>query len=154
MKRFRAALAAILIALLVPALSLGADSVVTVSYTSVNSEVSTITWSWLANSGSGAVTSTACTSFKGWVFMASTDPDGTAIPQDQYDITLSDSDGVDIFGGELTNRSNTTSEHAVPVIGSSYYGARFVNGPLTMALSGNNVGSAKGVLKIYFTRER
>jgi len=154
MKKYRAVLAAILISLLVPVLALAADSVVTVSYSSVNAEVSTITWSWTANSGTGAVTSTACTSFKGWVFMATTEPDGTAAPQDQYDITLSDSDGVDIFGGELGNRSNTTSEHAVPVIGTSYYGARFVNGALTMALTGNNVGSAKGTLKIYYTRER
>ncbi len=150
MKKILFALALIL---LLPMLSWAVDpSVVTVTYTNVNEEVSTITWAWTAQSDNGAVTSTACTSFKGWVFMATTDP-GSPAPQAAYDITLSDSDGVDIFNAELTNRSASDSEQAIPKTGSAYYGARFINGALTMALSGNNVGGAKGALKIYYYRE-
>jgi len=138
--------------LLLPALSWAVDpSVVTVSYGSVNSEVSTITWSWVAKSDDGTVTSTACSSFKGWVFMATTDP-GTVQPQAAYDIALNDSDSVDIMGAELNNLSQTVSAHAVPKIGASYYGPRFVNGALTMVLTGNNVGSAAGTVKIYYYR--
>lgn len=123
----------------------------TVAYASINAEVSTITWSWVASVDDGSVPNTASSSFKGWVFMATTDP-GAVAPQDNYDIELRDSDSVDIFGLELNNRDTVTSEHAVPKIGSAYYGARFINGALTMVFSGNNVNSATGTLKIYYYR--
>lgn len=144
---------AIILAILFMASNLWAvdPSVVTVSYGSVNDEVSTITWTWTAKSDDGTVTSTASTAIKGWVFMATTDPGGTA-PQAGYDIVLNDTDSVDIFAAELNNLSATISAQAVPKIGSSYYGPRFVNGTLTMVLTGNNVNSATGTLKIYYYR--
>lgn len=154
MKKVKVILAAALLLLILPILSWAGDSVVTVSYTSVNAEVSTIDWAWTAKTADGTVTDTACSSFKGWVFMATTDPGAVTPPQASYDIEIVDADGVDIFGAELNNRSQTASEHAVPKIGSSYYGARFINGTLTMKLTGNNVGDATGVVKIYYTRER
>lgn len=142
----------VLILLMLPAFCFAAAlGACTVSYTSVNAEVSTITWAWIASADDGSVPNTASTSFKGWVFMATTDP-GTGPPQDNYDIELRDSDAVDIFGGELNNRDTTTSEHAVPKIGTAYYGPRFVNGTLTLVFSGNNVNSATGTLKLYFYR--
>jgi hypothetical protein len=141
-----------LIVLLSAVASWAVDSVVTVTYASVNDEVSTITWTWTAKSDDGTVTSTACSSFKGWVFMATTDP-GAVAPQASYDIVLNDTDSVDIFGAELNDRSATLSQHAVPKIGASYYGPRFVNGTLTMVLTNNNVGSATGIVKIYYYRK-
>ena len=123
-----------------------------VSYANVNDEVSTITWTWTANSADATVPSAASSSFKGWVFMATTDP-GTVSPQDNYDIVLNDADAVDIFGAELNNRSATVSQHTIPKIGSSYYGPRFINGTLTMVLTNNNVNSATGILKIYYYRK-
>jgi hypothetical protein len=128
------------------------DGTCTVSYANVNSEVSTITWTWTASIDNATVPSTASGAVKGWVFMATTDPGATA-PQALYDIVLNDSDSVDIFGAELNDRSATVSQHAVPKIGSSYYGPRFVNGTLTMILTNNNVNSATGILKIYYYRE-
>ena len=147
-------IAIIILAILMMATNLWAvdPSVVTCSYASVNNEVSTITWTWTAKSDDGTVTSTACGSIKGWVFMATTDP-GSTPPQASYDIVLNDSDSVDIFGAELNNLSATISAHAIPKIGSSYYGPRFVNGALTMVLTGNNVNSANGILKIYYYRQ-
>ena len=142
----------VIFALLVPVQAFSAAlGTCTVAYTSVNAEVSTITWSWVASVDDGSVPNTASTSFKGWVFMATTDP-GAVAPLDNYDIELRDSDSVDIFGAELNNRHTTTSQHAVPKIGSAYYGSRFVNGALTMVFSGNNVNSATGTLKVYYYR--
>ncbi len=123
-----------------------------VSYTSVNDEVSMITWTWTASSTDGSVPNTASSAVKGWVFMATTDP-GTPAPQASYDIAINDSDSVDIFGGELNDLSATDGAHAVPKIGSAYYGQRFVNGTLTMTLSNNNVNSAQGVVKVYYYRK-
>jgi hypothetical protein len=57
------------------------------------------------------------------------------------------------LGAELNTLSQTVSAHAVPKIGSSYYGPRFINGALTMVLTGNNVGAAKGAVKIYYYRK-
>ena len=145
---------AIILSVLLMATNLWAvdPSVVTVTYASINDEVSTITWSWKAKSDDGTVTSTACASFKGWVFMATADP-GSTPPQASYDIVLNDTDSVDIFGAELNNLSATVSAHAVPKIGSAYYGPRFINGTLTMVLTGNNVNSATGTVKIYYYRK-
>lgn len=125
----------------------------TVSYASINSEVSTITWSWTASKDNGAVPNTASSTVTGWVFMATTDPGAAIAPQDDYDIELRDTDSVDIFGGTLANRDTATSEHAVPLIGAAYYGHRFINGALTMVLTNNNVNSATGTLKIYYYRQ-
>ena len=149
MKRLKTFLIALF--LLFPALSWGVASVVTVTYGSVNTEVSTITWTWAANSDDGTVTSTACSSFKGWVFMGVVDP-VAGPPQASYDIVLNDSDSADIFGGQFVDLSQTVSAQAVPKIGTSYYGPRFINGILTMVLTGNNVGTATGILKIYYYR--
>ena len=49
----------------------------------------------------------------GYLVKVSTNPSATA-PTDQYDITLLDSDSIDIAGGNLSNRSSTLSEDWVP----------------------------------------
>jgi hypothetical protein len=86
----------------------------------------------------------------GWVFLATTNPGATA-PTDEYSLALNDSEGIDVFGGELETRSESNSEQAAPKIGNTY-GARFVSGPLTIAVSGNSVSGALIALKVYFIR--
>lgn len=128
-----------------------AEGTCTVTYANITSEVSSITWTWTASSTDGSVPSTASGSVKGWVFMATTDP-GAVAPQASYDIVVNDTASVDIFGAELNDRSATLGQHAVPKIGTAYYGQRFVNGALTMVLTNNNVNSATGTLTIYYYR--
>lgn len=77
---------------------------------------------------------------------------GRVAPTSNYDIELHDSGEVDIFGGELHNRSNTASgEYAIPAVGSGY-GKVPVECPLTFSLSGNIVESGEGQLKVFFYR--
>lgn len=87
----------------------------------------------------------------GYVIKAVTNP-GTEAPQDNYDITLTDSEGCDCMGGTLANRHTTTSQQAVPLIGTAFYGDSFVEGPLTCNISGNNVANAATKVSVYFRR--
>ena len=99
----------------------------------------------------GSVTSTA-TPFEinGDVVLAITNPGATA-PQADYDITLTDSDGADVMGGTMVDRSASASERAYPDAGDSNIKA-FVEGPLTVNVSNNNVNGALIVITVYFER--
>lgn len=103
--------------------------------------------SWRADAADGSVPATASPVFNGYVFLVTTNPGATA-PTDNYDITLTDTDSVDIAGGELLNRDTTSSEQAVPKVGA-IYGSRYVESGVTLNLSGNSVNSATGTVKIY-----
>lgn len=75
---------------------------------------------------------------------AVTDP-GSPAPTDNYDITVTDANGNDIFGGELTNRDASASESVEPAI--PYIRVNLKD--LTFNLSGNSENAATGVVKIY-----
>jgi len=110
--------------------------------------------SWVADSGDGSVPQTEFESailvdiVGEYCILAVTDP-GSPAPTDEYDIEILDEYGVDIFGGELNNRSTTNPEQAVPKIGNGY-GGRFCAGPWTFKLTGNSVNSAQGKCVLYF----
>ena len=87
----------------------------------------------------------------GYVFLVVTNPSGVTAPTDAYDITLTDSDGVDVMGGELADRSDSNSEQAVPLI-DGVFGSRFVKGPLTITITGNSVDSAVTVVTVFYYR--
>ena len=80
-----------------------------------------------------------------------TNPGATA-PQAAYDITLTDSDGIDLMGGRMADRSATASEAAVPEIASGVPWPRPVDGALTLTITNNNVNSAIVVAKFFFER--
>lgn len=116
-----------------------------------------LTFTWVTASN-GSLTSTAITANMAKVLtglkavLAVTNPSGGATaPTDNYDITITDADGVDIFGGALNNRDEANSEQARPAI-ATLAGERLVDGVLTFNLSGNSVDSAAGVCKVYFTK--
>jgi len=87
----------------------------------------------------------------GYVFLVVTNPSGVTAPTDNYDITLTDSNGVDIMGGELLNRDETNSEQAVPLI-DGVFGSRFVKGPLTITITNDLVDSAVTVVTVFYYR--
>ncbi len=89
----------------------------------------------------------------GHVMHAETVPSAVTAPQDNYDLVLSNANGVDVFGAELNNRATATAQQAMPKIGNSY-GDRYVDGPLTIAMSGNNVNGAITVLTVYFKKRK
>jgi len=87
----------------------------------------------------------------GYVYMAVTDP-GTPAPTASYDITITDANGADIMGGVLADRSATATEQAVPKIGA-LYGARRVNGAVTLKVTNSSVTAAAIVVKIFGYRK-
>lgn len=87
-----------------------------------------------------------------YIYMVVTDP-GTTAPTDNYDITITDANGIDIMGGELLNRDESNTEQAVPKI-DSIYGSRRVNGDMTVNISGNSVTAAQVVIKIFGYRDQ
>ncbi len=118
----------------------------------IASNVYLLTYTCTADSGDNSYPETdSKVAVDGYVFLVITDPDGTTAPTDQYDITLKDSNGVDIMGGEITNRSDTDSEQAVPKI-DAVYGSRWIDGIATLAITGNSVASAITVVKIFIYR--
>ena len=86
----------------------------------------------------------------GYVFLVVTNP-GTVGPTDNYDITLTDADTVDVMGGELLNRDILNSEQAVPLI-DGVFGSRFVKGPLIITITNNLVDSAVTVVTVFYYR--
>lgn len=125
----------------------------TVSYADEGNWVKTVTFACTADSADASFPSTATRPIRGWVYLAETNP-GTTSPTDNYDITLTNSEGVDIFGGALTNRDETNTERAVPLLNSSPYPC-WVNGALTMAVTAlsNAVNSATFTLKVWYYME-
>lgn len=72
-----------------------------------------------------------------------TNPGSTA-PTDNWDMTITDVDGVDMLGGAGQNRHTTTSQVCFPTIT-----ARPTSGALTLNISGNSVNSAVIVVKVF-----
>ena len=125
----------------------GASSQTETHYTNLPGDVDVWVIAWTAHTDGSYTNYTTQWNVDGYVFMVVTDPGATA-PQALYDITLLDSDGIDVMGGELANLSATATEQAVPKIGA-VYGTRFVRGPLTLTISNNNVNTALGEVIIY-----
>lgn len=126
-----------------------------------NLKIWTVNLAWTAG-GSGAFTSTALSTADVmskvgglYLFRMKTIP-GTsgAAPTDNYDITLLDSDGLDILGGAGANRSTNAIQRAVPrqddVV--ELYGPVYADpAGLTLAIAGNSNASATGTVKLYFS---
>lgn len=81
-----------------------------------------------------------------------TNPGGTA-PTAAYDIVINDTDGIDLMGGALANRSATASERVVPALNAvGTYGSTLIDGTLTLVITNNAVNSAGIVVKVFLTR--
>lgn len=87
------------------------------------------------------------------LFLMRTDP-GTTAPQAAYDITFTDAHG-DILGGMGANRSATATESVVPKIDgtNNLWGTAPWRTSLQLAITGNNVNGATGVIEFWFTKE-
>lgn len=102
-------------------------------------------WTWIASTA-GTLTTTAGPLIVGWLAEAETNP-GTPSPTDNYDVTLTNADGLDVLGGEGADRSATITQTVLPKIGNGY-GEKFVNSILSLNLTNNSVASAQGIFKI------
>jgi hypothetical protein len=113
--------------------------------------VNFVAFSWTSDSsGNADATSEQVT---GVILRVAFNP-GSAAPTDNYDVTLSDADGIDVLAGQGANRDTTTSEHICPGV-ALYDGTTTsvvpvaVFSPLTLAVT--NAGSAKtGTVTVYY----
>lgn len=113
-----------------------------------------IVWTWTAD-GAGAVASEAVPNgFKltGYCVGIAADPGSTA-PTDNYDVTVTDENGVDVLGGNGANLDTANSEYRPALSYNAVDGVNvtepplIVNQGLTFNLSGNLVAAATGVIR-------
>lgn len=107
----------------------------------------------------GTVTSHETTAyFRGMIYQVVTDPDTSLAPadstgrtpSDNYDITLTNTDGLDVMGGALANRDSTLTEMTPPKTPASTEWPFINNSKLTVAVTGNTKPNARGTIKIYW----
>ena len=116
-----------------------------------------VTWNWVADDTTGAVPGSALSAADAdllryyFADMGETKPGPFVAPTTLYDVTLEDPDGMDVFGGKMMNRSNTTGEQALPAI-SGALGDRPIYTGLTLRIYNNSVNSATGTVTVTFIR--
>ena len=100
-----------------------------------------VKFAWTSSAG-GAADSTTTASFCGKVEYLATDPGATA-PTDDYDVAVTDADGVDVLSGAGANRDTANTEYVL----SSSLGAVCYS---TLTLAVTNAGNAKeGTVYLY-----
>lgn len=102
-----------------------------------------IRWAWTSSAG-GAADLISAGTYAADVIALVTDPDGDAAPTDDYDITITDTEGYDVMQGAGANRDTANTETAVPTAASVAFGQ------LTINVS--NAGNAKAGVAILYLR--
>ena len=125
-----------------------AGAITTYAKTRVFSNTEVHRFSFVADDTDGSILSKATLDpVHGFITRVVTNP-GTPAPTDDYDITLTDTDGVDVLGGAGADRDTANSEQIMPLVGAVSVPCR-VDSALTLAVSGNSVNSAEGEVIVY-----
>lgn len=148
MKRILPKILLLSLAMLLIASGVFAVGTVTQTKTKDDGKLRIITLSWTADSADATIPATTISNVDGYVYAVITNPGSTA-PTDNYDIVMTDADGIDVMGGALLNRDTSTSEQAFPSDGFS----RYVKGNLIATWTNNSVNSATGTLIIHIYKE-
>ena len=98
----------------------------------------TATWTELRNRGF-------------FLYKVITNP-GAVPPEDNWDFTLVDGDGIDVLGGAGANRHTTNSQMIAPLIAADVRFAQPVLDAWTLTVTGNTTASAVIVFKFDFER--
>ena len=121
----------------------------TVTFGSVRKTI--FTWT---SDASGDVSGGTKALISGQILRVVTNPDGTDVPSDNYDVVLNDEDGDDVAEGLLANR-DTANVEAVAIATEQTVGS--TTGLLPVAIHGlidcvvSNAGNAKkGVVNVYW----
>jgi hypothetical protein len=105
---------------------------------------------WVADAADGTVPSLALPAIEGTLLALETNPGATA-PTDNYDIAVTDGEGVDRLHGAGANRDTANTE-LTPIVfsGTALHPPVSVDETLTLVVSGSVVNSAVGrVIIIY-----
>ena len=110
-----------------------------------HSSIKKIHWNWTSTNGGAADLATTY-AYDGQILDVVTIPGAAGVqPTDNYDITITDEDGIDVLGGQGANRSNATSQHIL----QSTFGA-VASDKLTLNVT--NAGNAKSGEVILYIR--
>ena len=113
--------------------------------------VNVVTFTCTADSSDGSYPATTIsTNIKGRLLQIVTDPDGDTAPQDNYDITITDSGGADMLLGVAANRDTANTEVAI-VESNGAHSVVAETDSLTLNITNNNVNSAITVIKLYWS---
>ena len=128
---------------------------VTQATTTLVDHIKVVTLTCTADASDGSFPATALTGVPnngkgGRLLQIVTDPDGDTAPQDNYDITITESGGADLLLGVGANRDTANTEVAV-VTSSGAPSVYAGTDTLTLNITNNNVNSAGIVIKLYFT---
>lgn len=124
---------------------------------SEHGRMAVVTWNWVADDTTGRVPGSSLSAADTdalkyfYVDMGETKPGTFIAPTALYDVTLEDPDGMDVFGGKMMNRSNTTGEQVLPAM-SGALGSRPLYTGLTLRVYNNSVNSATGKVIITFIK--
>lgn len=145
-----------LLALLIPSVLFAAGTV-TQRLDGIGRDMWKLTFTCTGDSSDGSfpatdISATNMAYLEGKYLVKVTTNPGTTAPTDNYDITITDANGVDIMGGTLANRDTSNSEEALPYIGGVAYGPTPIPGTLTLNITNNSVNSAGIVVELIFSR--
>lgn len=156
MKRVFAIITALIV--LIPHLSLAAGSVAqTLQVLGPSRDKAVLTFTWTGDSSTGSVPTTVTNDAitaelqRGWyAYLIVTKP-SSPYPTDNYDIFLYDTDGWDIAGGMINNRSTTSTQQVTPKLDTvnTLYGARLITTALSIAVSNNTTASSSGIVRVF-----
>ena len=145
----------LLVAILIPAVMLGSEGTLTPVYYHGNIKKVDIDWVASTNSGADGSVKRISGTLKRVVFKGDT---GSTLPDDNYDVTLKDAEGVDILAGLGANISSngtttvcpglriTTDTSATGIVQFAF------NDKLTLTVT--NTGSLNaGNVILYYTQE-
>lgn len=119
-----------------------AGSSVTFTETIIGS-VKKIKAAWVSDDADGTASGETTYGYSGKIELLTTVPSGSAAPTDAYDITLTDSDSVDVLAGGGADRDTANTEQ---VLGSSL--GAVASSKLTLNIS--NAGNSKeGTVYVY-----
>jgi len=104
--------------------------------------VKRVYFAWTSDS-SGDATGTTTNTFDGDLIGFATDPDGTAAPTDDYDVTLTDANGFDLLMGNGANRDTADIEYVAGTSLGAVSGSKLT---LTVANAGD---TKKGVAVVW-----
>lgn len=103
-----------------------------------------------ADAADGSFPATTLPSFSGRLLALRTNPGATA-PQANYDIALTDGDGIDRLQALGANRHTSTSEQvAIVYTGTAIHPPVVWEDALSLAVTGNNVNSAITVIDLLY----
>lgn len=115
---------------------------VTLTETNRISRIQKIKWAWTSTAG-GAADQVTTGKYYGRVVALVTIPAAAgSAPTDDYDITITDSEGYDVMQAAGANRDTANTETAVPAAYSVAFGA--------LTLNVTNAGNAKGGTAILY----